>query len=59
MTCPRSSACCAPAIEYGVNARTEEPSFGRPSLASADAGDRLYHLILDRVATRVFRRDAA
>ncbi len=34
-------------------------SFGRPSLASAAEGERLYHLIYDRVASRVFRRDAA
>ncbi len=34
-------------------------SFGRPSLASAAEGDRLYHLIYDRVASRVFRRDQA
>jgi creatinine amidohydrolase len=34
-------------------------AFGRPPLASAAEGDRLYHLIRDRVATRVFRRDAA
>jgi creatinine amidohydrolase len=33
-------------------------SFGQPSLATADEGARLYHLIYDRVATRVFRRDA-
>lgn len=32
-------------------------SIGRPSLASAAEGDRLYHLIYDRVASRVFRRD--
>jgi creatinine amidohydrolase len=32
-------------------------SFGQPTLASAEEGERLYHLIYDRVATRVFRRD--
>lgn len=34
-------------------------SLGRPSLASAQEGERLYHFIYERVATRVFGRVAA
>jgi len=30
-------------------------SMGRPTLASAETGERLYHFIYDRIATRIFR----
>lgn len=32
-------------------------SLGRPTLASREQGERLYHLIYDRIATRVFGRE--
>lgn len=38
---------------------TSPGSFGRPSLASADEGARLYRLIYDRIADRLFRRAPA
>lgn len=38
---------------------TSPGSFGRPSLATVEEGARLYQLIYDRVAARVFRRDGA
>ncbi|MBI2072625.1 MAG: creatininase family protein [Gemmatimonadetes bacterium] len=34
-------------------------SFGRPTTATADEGARLYGLIYDRIASRVFRREPA
>jgi creatinine amidohydrolase len=30
-------------------------SMGRPTLASAETGERLYHFMYDRIATRIFR----
>lgn len=34
-------------------------SFGHPSLASPEKGEKLYHFIYERIATRVFGRDGS
>lgn len=37
--------------------RESPGSFGRPTAATAEEGSRLYHVIYDRIASRVFRRE--
>ena len=40
----------------GAIPRGSPGSLGRPSLASAEKGEQLYHYIYDRIATRLFRQ---